>query len=457
MSLSLRTLPRLVLACGLLFLAACGGRELPPLEPVAHPDLAAADEAVRRQLNEAQAALDKAVAGGEPAAAAAAFGKLGELYLAYQFNTPAGALLRNAEKLDPGSFVWPYEQGLLAQAAGEAVAARGHFERALAKNPGYAPAQAHLVECALLAGDAAGARALLAPLAGKSDYGAFAAQVNGEAPAPAIPIRCASGSPAWCVPRDRCWSAAARRSPPAGRPRPSPPSAGRSKRIRRKPSCASPWPTPWRARASPPTRPRCSRRRARATPAMPGSIASSAFSTAAKAGTTRRWRPCARRRASRRTTPAAQLELAGALVALEQWNEAGAGDSSGRSGWRPRTAAASYLQAMVMKGRGQAPAALDQLRALVAQDPGDAATRDAFIEALAAAGKTTEALEVYRAAAKLPATSQGGRGAPLRRRRQAGLAQEPARPVGAAVAAGDRKGSGFDARRTSTWATASSC
>lgn len=133
----------LIFCCFFSILAACGGRTLPPLEAVAHPELAGAEEGVRKQLGEARDKLEGAVSAGDPVKAAAAFGSLGELYIAYDYNTPAAASLRNAEKLDPASFVWPYEQGLLARAAGD-PAARGHFERALQKNPGYPPAQAHL-------------------------------------------------------------------------------------------------------------------------------------------------------------------------------------------------------------------------------------------------------------------------------------------------------------------------
>jgi tetratricopeptide (TPR) repeat protein len=136
---------RALFVFGLLSIhAACGGG-LPPLEAVAHPDLAGAEEGVRKQLGDARDKLESAISAGDPLKAAAAFGNLGELYLAYDYNTPAAASLRNAEKLDPASFVWPYEQGLAARAAGD-PAARGHFERALQKNPGYPAAQAHLEE-----------------------------------------------------------------------------------------------------------------------------------------------------------------------------------------------------------------------------------------------------------------------------------------------------------------------
>lgn len=134
---------RALIFCGFFsMLAACGGR-LPPLEAVAHPELAGVEEGVRKQLGEARDKLEGAVSAGDPVKAAAAFGSLGELYIAYDYNTPAAASLRNAEKLDPASFVWPYEQGLVARASGD-PAARGHFERALQKNPGYPPAEAHL-------------------------------------------------------------------------------------------------------------------------------------------------------------------------------------------------------------------------------------------------------------------------------------------------------------------------
>ena len=74
---------RLVVLMLVLVLAGCRKTSLPALEPIAHPELGGVEEAVRKQLGDARAAADAAIAAGEPAAAASALGKLGELYLAY--------------------------------------------------------------------------------------------------------------------------------------------------------------------------------------------------------------------------------------------------------------------------------------------------------------------------------------------------------------------------------------
>lgn len=412
MKRSQRLLPRLLLAGGLLFSLAggllslaCRGPELPPLEPLVHPDPASADDAVRRQLGEARAALDKAVAAGQSAPAAAAFGKLGELYLAYQFNTPAGVCLRNAEKLDPASFVWPYEQGLLAAAAGDRAAARGHFERALAKNPGYAPAQAHLAENALLEGDAVGARALLAPLESKADYAAFRDAVAAGKTGAAFPDPLRA-SIAELVRSSGSLLERGREALRAGR------LVDAEAAFRRAVSGSPDQAEPRLALADVLAR---QGRPADAVAALEEARSRRGDDPAVRRELGVLYRSQGRADAALaelnealRLAPgdaAARLELAATLAQLERWNEAAPAVAAALEK-NPRDRRARLLEARVLKGRGQAPAALDRLRVLVAEDPADAAARDLLTEALAAGGKTAEAIELYRQAAKLPATSK---------------------------------------------------
>jgi hypothetical protein len=99
----------LVLALLSIWVAACGPGGRPPadLEPVSHPDLAAAEPAVPDQIDPARARLEALLdpeggpSRGEPTELAAAFGALGEIYHAYGLLDPARACYRNAARLAP--------------------------------------------------------------------------------------------------------------------------------------------------------------------------------------------------------------------------------------------------------------------------------------------------------------------------------------------------------------------
>lgn len=174
--------PPLVLALGLLlgtFLlcASCGGDPGRPLriEDVDHPDLAAAEPAVRDQVGPARAALDALLeqgVGGAPAGElAAAYGALGELYHAYGLLDPARACYRNAARLAPDDSGWRYRLGLAAQQAGDQPAAADAFAAALALDSDDRAARLRLSEVRLELGDPAECRRLLGSLASDSRYG----------------------------------------------------------------------------------------------------------------------------------------------------------------------------------------------------------------------------------------------------------------------------------------------
>ncbi len=169
-----------------LVLQACGGQPWPgDLEPVAHPDLAAVEDAVRRQLEDARQPLDKLLdrGRGEALDLAGAFGGLGRLYHAYLLQEAAEACYANAERLDPESFLWPYYRGLLAQSSGRFAEAAAHFERALTIGPGNAPARLRLAEVRLALNEPRAPRGVLEALASDDRYGAAAHDGLGRADA----------------------------------------------------------------------------------------------------------------------------------------------------------------------------------------------------------------------------------------------------------------------------------
>ncbi|MEM6794090.1 MAG: tetratricopeptide repeat protein [Acidobacteriota bacterium] len=163
-------------------LAACGP-DLPPLEPIPEQDLSAVEASVERQISDARSAVEVATrrGGGGLQRVADAYGSLGEIYHAYGLIEPADAAYANAATLDPGAFAWPYYRGLLAQAAGDFAAARGHLEKALELRGGSVPARWRLGEVQLTLGDAAGAAKSFSAIANVEESAAVAAYGLGRA------------------------------------------------------------------------------------------------------------------------------------------------------------------------------------------------------------------------------------------------------------------------------------
>lgn len=107
------------------------------------PDLSRMHEATRTQLGDAYSALEAAEPagdGGAPPQASAprrgqAHGALGMLLLAADYPDAAGRCLRDAERLVPGEFRWPYYLGHVHIRLGDLDRAVESFERALTIEP----------------------------------------------------------------------------------------------------------------------------------------------------------------------------------------------------------------------------------------------------------------------------------------------------------------------------------
>src|SRR5581483_4124969 len=115
------------------------GTEASELVEIPQPALSTVDPPVQEQIKSAQATLASMIS-QQPVAStsqkADAFGTLGEIYQAYEFDDAAVACYRNATKLEPQAFRWPYYSGYLRQRTGDNDSAVHEFERALAVSPG---------------------------------------------------------------------------------------------------------------------------------------------------------------------------------------------------------------------------------------------------------------------------------------------------------------------------------
>ncbi len=153
---------RLGIILAILSGLGCAGTpsELPAdVKPVDHPDLSSIEAAARRQLEKQRSAIDTALTkGADRLKLARAYGGMGELYHAYELFDAATACYRNAEKLDPQSFLWPYYLATLQQAAGQMETAAASLQRALEKRNDDRPSRLRLGEVRLALGDPAAAR-----------------------------------------------------------------------------------------------------------------------------------------------------------------------------------------------------------------------------------------------------------------------------------------------------------
>jgi tetratricopeptide (TPR) repeat protein len=121
------------------------------ISAIPSPDLTAMDEAVQRQLREAQSrvAATQHKSGANQREVADAWGFLGQLYQAYGLDPAASSCYLIAQRLDPGEFKWPYYLGLLHRNQGEIQQAAAYFEAALNVRPSNEPALLRLAEAKL--------------------------------------------------------------------------------------------------------------------------------------------------------------------------------------------------------------------------------------------------------------------------------------------------------------------
>ena len=142
-------------------LTACGGsgEVIPPdLAEIAHPDLSAVEDVARRQLEEQRSKLESMLDKREDLRQlAGAYGDLGELYHAYELLPAAADCYRNAQRLDPESFLWPYYLGAALQNQGDLPAAAASLEQALKIRDDDLPAHLRLGEVLLALGQPAAA------------------------------------------------------------------------------------------------------------------------------------------------------------------------------------------------------------------------------------------------------------------------------------------------------------
>jgi len=100
------------------------------------PDLSGLHPSVQKQLSQAHATLvEQLRVGVTPDARAGAFGELGKQFMATRFNDEAERCFRNAERLAPGDFRWPYYLGHILRNTGDMSGAAESFERARLLQP----------------------------------------------------------------------------------------------------------------------------------------------------------------------------------------------------------------------------------------------------------------------------------------------------------------------------------
>ncbi len=162
-----------------LWLTSGCGQQGPPLpadlETVVHPNLETVENVARKQLEGQRSTLDARLKkGGDLRALANAFGGMGELYHAYELFPPAATCYRNAERLDPESFLWPYYLGVIQQSEGDLQAAASSLERALSHQPDDLSAQVRLGEVRLSLGDLETARQHFSLLVDEAPFAAAA-------------------------------------------------------------------------------------------------------------------------------------------------------------------------------------------------------------------------------------------------------------------------------------------
>ena len=104
------------------------------------PDLSSLHPSVQQQLTQAYATLaERLRADSPPDVRADAFGELGKRLMATRFNDEAEHAFRNAERLAPRDFRWPYYLGHVLRNTGDLSRAAESFERARLLRPADFP------------------------------------------------------------------------------------------------------------------------------------------------------------------------------------------------------------------------------------------------------------------------------------------------------------------------------
>jgi tetratricopeptide (TPR) repeat protein len=110
------------------------------VKPVALPDLSRLPDAVQEQVRERFAILEQSIARqAPPEELGRAYGDVGVILMAAEYQTEADASLRNALTLARLDSRWPYYLGQLYAAKGEPAKASEFFERALKLRPSDLP------------------------------------------------------------------------------------------------------------------------------------------------------------------------------------------------------------------------------------------------------------------------------------------------------------------------------
>ena len=143
----------------------------PPPSPTAassalrHPDLSGLEPAVAEQIGAIRGALDEELArpAADPKQVAAAYGDLGQVYLAYGWNDAAADCFRLAAERDESQVSWIYLLGAAEQAAGRLEPAATAYARALEMSPAARVAAIRLGEIRLLEGRPDEAEKILKP------------------------------------------------------------------------------------------------------------------------------------------------------------------------------------------------------------------------------------------------------------------------------------------------------
>lgn len=182
----------LLLQCLLLVTGALRADDLSELPvawqsrllPVVEGDISGAEPLMREALTQARRSVAERLAQGseaaDPKALADAYGRLGVLLLLLEVENPADAALRNAARLQPLEFRWPYYSGYMAMLAGNTDRALADLRRAQEIDPAYRPLEVHLGRVLLERSTLADARAVLEPVASVAGLSASADYYLGQ-------------------------------------------------------------------------------------------------------------------------------------------------------------------------------------------------------------------------------------------------------------------------------------